>query len=101
MASAEGCLFTRPAEKGVLIGEFGLLPRLLTLTLSSLPPVLLPFFFSPEPYPRFARAMDRHSRRLSGFAILAVFLAFIYVLVGQLGARVLVGLLEKDFFGRG
>ena len=96
-----GFLFTPPGGEGMLIGEFGLLHPGLTLVLCHLAPVLLPFFLALRRYPRFAMDFDRHARRgWSGLAIVAAVRSVLYVFVGQVGAQILVELLEDVFFGR-
>ncbi len=96
-----GLLFTPPSGEGLLIGEFGLLHPLLTIGICHLVPVLLPFFFALRHYPRFALDFDRHARKgWTGLAIVAAVLSVLYVFVGQIGAGVLVELLEDVVFGR-
>ena len=95
-----GRLFTATDGPGLLVGEFGLLHPLLTVTLFQLLPVVLPLFYLLKRHPQFALDLDRQSRRpVVGLGILAVCLSVVYLFVGVIGAQILVGFMEDRLFG--
>ncbi len=76
------------------------LPETLAVALGSLMPVLLPFLLALRFDANFPTRFGIWSRRLlTGIPILVVALSVVYQLVGNLGAQVLVGVLEEVVFG--
>ncbi|MFB3906428.1 MAG: ferrous iron transport protein B [Acidobacteriota bacterium] len=72
----------------------------LALVCAYLLPVLLPFLFALRSDTKFNDRFGIWSRRfLTGIPILVVALSLIYQMVGNLGAQILVDLLENGFFG--
>ncbi|GAB4230343.1 MAG: ferrous iron transport protein B [Acidobacteriota bacterium] len=89
--------FLGPRMEAAGLGETG--TALFVLALGWLGPVLLPALWALRREPAFAHNLGVWARKpLSGLFILAVTVSLTYQLVGNLGAQVLVGMLEDGVF---